>query len=174
MHPRAALRSTNHPLAALTASRRGVPLTGVTTPHTFTNTLTPEYLARRDALKASFPAAHSFLCALEALTERGRFHLGTAQNVHLYDGESFLMYVRIERNGAGRPMLAVSPEPHQGKIKDGTQTLHAPAFVKQVVRHVSDLRGFHRWAERPGAELTLMADTPSEFFDAVLADLQRR
>ena len=141
---------------------------------TFTTTITPAYAARRDTLQTGFPAAHEFLCALEALAAHGRFHLGTVQNFHLYDGRSFLCYVRIKRPGPGRPSMVLSSEPNQGQIKIGTQAVEGPAFVQRVVHRIMDLRGFHHWAEQKGAEVTLTADTPTGFFDGVLDDLRTR
>lgn len=138
----------------------------------FTTVITPEYAARRDALAATNPAAHGFLTHLESLGEG--YHLGTAQNVHVYDGERFLLYVRIERNGAGRPSLALSSTPHQGQVKSGTHARDASLILRRLVLAVMDLKGFHAWAEKVGDDLVLAPDAPSAFYDRALVTLRSR
>lgn len=141
----------------------------------FTTVIAPEYAARRDALTTSVPAAHNFLVQLEALCAEGTgYHLGTAQNVHVYDGERFLLYVRIAPQGDGRPSIVLSPTPHQSQVKAGTHADAAPALMRRLVLTVMDQGGFHRWAEKDGDALVLAPNTPSALYDAVLVALRTR
>ena len=135
----------------------------------FTTVIAPDYAKRRESLAAAFPAAHRFLLALEQLhASDSRHHLGTAQNLHVYVGDRFLCYIRIERPRKG-PVLVVTSEPHQGRIKDGTQSIDAPAFVKQVEKLIATHRGYQHWGDRTGLEYTLDARTPDAFFDGFVA-----
>ena len=132
----------------------------------FANAISPEYAERRDSLIKSFPAAHRFLTALEHLhTSDPRHHLGTAQNVHVYVGDRFLCYIRIERQPPKGVVLVVRSEPHQGRIKDGTQSIDAPAFVNRVAMLIAGHHGYQGWGDRTGIEYTLDARTPEVFFD---------
>lgn len=143
--------------------------------HTFTTVITPEYAARRDALTTTVPAAHNFLVQLESLCAEGTgFHLGTAQNVHVYDGERFLLYVRIERKGAGRTTIVLSSTPHQQQVKAGTRTDAAPTLMRRLVLIAMDQRGFHNWVEKEGDTLVLAPNAPSAFYDAVVVALRTR
>ncbi len=132
----------------------------------FANVITPEYAERRDALSKSFPGAHRFLMALQELHATDpRFYLGTAQNVHVYVADRFLCYIRIVEQRPKGAVLVVTSEPHQGRIKEGTQSIGAPAFVKRIEKLIGTHRGYQHWGERTGIEYTLDARTPDGFFD---------
>lgn len=145
----------------------------MTSPPSFKTKTARTYEARRDALQPTFPSAYAFLVAIDELAKGGRFHLGTDQNLHLYDREDFLCYVRIATDRAG-PTLVMSPQPNMGQIKSGTRTTEAGGFVRQCRQNVAKLSGFHHWAKAPDEELVLLSNTPKDFFDAVLHDLKAR
>jgi hypothetical protein len=137
----------------------------------FGNELTPQYEQRRDALSPHFAPARQFLLNLEALAASNvGVHLGTRDNVHVYAGQRFLMYVVIKQETSLRPVLAMRAK-YNLRIKPGTYDDSASLFDKVLPRTVKALSGFHEgWAvysdERD--EIALMSNTPLKFFDDVI------
>ena len=140
----------------------------------FTNDIEPAYRQRRASLQATFPAAHDFLAALEALHSEGTgFHLGTAENVHLYLGKRYLAYLRLELRTPTTPRLLLRARPNI-TIKDGTVDDSASLFGRPLNRLVMSHGGFPAgWAEKAPKgsdddERSFTRDTPAAFFVALL------
>ena len=133
--------------------------------NTFTTELAPEYRARREGLQGAFPAAHGFLFALEHLCPRGsRFHLGTTKNLHLYLGDRFLCYIKIERPAA----LLLSPAPNVN-LKVGTRPDPGSLFPRPIEKLVEQHKGFRaRWAVRTEDKFRVMPGAPEAFFTDLL------
>jgi hypothetical protein len=58
--------------------------------------LTPEYVARRAQFATAFPSAHAFLARIEADGPNFGMWLSTAVNAHLYKGDAFLAYLKLQ------------------------------------------------------------------------------
>jgi hypothetical protein len=137
----------------------------------FKTDLQKEYCQRRDRLAVRFPAASRFLLALEALCrDDQRFHLGTAQNLHLYVSERFLAYVKMDKLASSEPVLRFSSEPNV-QIKHGTRSDPARVLPRPLNTLVMDHRGYSAgWATHNHDEgaFAFMPGTPAAFFDAVV------
>jgi len=131
----------------------------------FTTGLAPEYRARREGLQGAFPVAHSFLLALENLClADSRFHLGTTKNLHLYLGDRFLCYIKIERPVA----LLLSPVPNVN-LKVGTRPDPGSLFPRPIDQLVRDHKGYGaHWAVRAVDKIKIMPGAPEAFFSDLL------
>lgn len=79
-----------------------------------------------------FASAAAFLRGLEVLCRGGHgFHLGGARHAHVYFGDAFLLYLRIEGLDRANPSLLLASQPH-GKLKHGTLDASHLLFGRRI------------------------------------------
>jgi len=129
--------------------------------------LTPTYVERRDRLKATFPAAHAFLTALE---DDDRLWLSTATNAHIYSGDRFLAYVKIHAPELEPPSVLLSPHYNQ-RIAEGAEDASRSLFDAAMGELLGQPEDW--WVRRAGGVVELTSATPQRFFSELLDALRR-
>ncbi|MBP46735.1 MAG: hypothetical protein CMH53_02240, partial [Myxococcales bacterium] len=113
----------------------------------FENRIAAAYVARRDLLKSTFPAAHSFLMNLQ---ERSApvVWLSAKKSAHVYWQDGFLLQIRFV--GIGEPNTGIRLQPnHAGKLVEGTVNRCGLLFPEVIENLVEVHGGFvARWASR--------------------------
>lgn len=137
----------------------------------FTTEYTREYQERRDRFRETFPAAHRFMLALEALcAEDPRFHLGVDKNLFIYCGDAFLAHMTMEKVKTETPHLVFTPNT-KVNIKPGTTQHVDLVFPRGMSQLIMPLGGFHKWAEknknRP-TDFIIRSTAPDAFFEGMI------
>ncbi len=127
---------------------------------------TEAYGERRDRLATTFPSAHAFLRDLGADEV---LWLSTATNAHVYSGDRFLAYIRIQAPDLEPPSVVLSPR-FNNRIADGAvdgSGLLFPGVVDRLLGPTQDW-----WTRRSGGAVELNSGTPAQFFDGLLAAMR--
>ena len=129
--------------------------------------ITKTYATRRDRLVVTFPAAHAFLTDLEG--DRGLW-LSTATNAHLYSGDRFLAYIKVNAPEARPPSLLLSPR-FNNRIVAGTKDASHLLFrdTVEALRSEADPAW---WTTRSRGAIELSSGTPPRFFDDLMNSLR--
>ncbi|MCO4762746.1 MAG: hypothetical protein KC502_14630 [Myxococcales bacterium] len=119
-----------------------------------------------------FPAAAAFLRGLEVLCRGGHgFHLGGKRHAHLYFGDAFLLYLRIEGLDRNNPSLLLAQQPH-GKLKHGTLDASHLLFGRRIHGVIAALGLEHdQRLMRMRDGYRALPGVPSAFFQLIQAQL---
>jgi hypothetical protein len=135
--------------------------------------LTAAYIERLSRFAVTFPAAHTFLRRLEIDGPEDDLWLSTATNAHLYKGDGFLAYLKLNNPELQPPSLVISPRFNQmiaAHTTDESARLFPKPFDKVVMNH----SGFKsKWAvRRENVTTELTVATPAAFFEDLYAVLR--
>lgn len=131
--------------------------------------ITPRYAERRERYRDRFPPAHAFLRALEQHPGDGLW-LSTSTNAHLYKGPSFLAYIVLSDASYAPPTLTLSPH-FNNRIAEGATDAAGMLFpdAVQQVLHRHSSAPVTWWTSLTESRIELRCETPSAFFDDLLA-----
>ena len=121
---------------------------------------------------ALWPAAGRFLRGLEVLCRGGHgFHLGGRRNAHVYYGDAFLLYVRVEGIEERRPSLLLSDRAH-GALKIGALDASHLLFRERIHGVIAALGLEHdKRLMRTRDGYRAIAGLPEAFFQLLQAQL---
>lgn len=134
--------------------------------------LVAEYLSRLATMEKVHPPAFRFLKRLQEQGPNDDLYLVTASNAHLYKGDAFLAYLKLNCQPNKPPSLLLSPNFNMLINADATDQ-SSRLFPVLINKLVMASRGFSaRWAvqrTRPAVEFS--PATPDSFFDALFEAL---
>jgi hypothetical protein len=135
--------------------------------------LVAEYLSRLATFEKVHPPAFRFLKKLQEQGPEDGLWLITASNAHLYKGDAFLAYLKLNCQASKPPSLLLSPNFNMLINADATDQ-SARLFPVLLNKLIMASRGFSaRWAvQRTRPAIELSPRTPDAFFDALLDALK--
>lgn len=139
------------------------------------NHLTPTYLARVAALQTVFPHAGVFLRRLQEEGHRSGLWLSTSVNAHLYKGDAFLAYIKVDDRESKPPSLVLSPKFNHQIVAETTDQAHRvfPSLFDEILRQHGGPSA--SWAVRRLHGATeLGTRTPAAFFESLADALLHR
>jgi hypothetical protein len=137
------------------------------------NKLEAKYLGRLATFETRFPGAFRFLRRIETEGKEHGLWLSTATNAHLYKGDAFLAYVKLDSPELKPPALLLSPNYNVLIHADATDHSHL-LFPRVITKLVMDHKGFSaRWAvQKNQAAVELSSGAPDRLFDALFETLR--
>ena len=129
------------------------------------NRITPEFHDNRERYRQFFPAGYEFLRYPESHPDGG-LRLGTSVNAHLYRGNSFLMYIRLNLS---ERTLTLSPHKHN-KIDEGASDDSGLLFPDVLYELIDSCGGFGAgWAHAAiDDSFEIRPNAPSQFFTQLI------
>jgi hypothetical protein len=138
------------------------------------NRLDKKYLARLGSFEKLHPPAYRFLTRLQSEGSADGLWLSTATNAHLYKGNAFLAYFKLNNPELKPSSLLLSPR-YNVLIADDSTDRSELLFPRLVTNLLMAAGGFSaRWAlPRTGGAIELTPKASDAFFDKFYAELQK-
>jgi len=135
--------------------------------------LVAEYLSRLATLETVHPPAYRFLKRLQDEGPEQGLWLSTASNAHLYKGDAFLAYLKLNCQKGKPPSLLLSPNFNMLINQDATDQ-SARLFPVLLNKLIMASRGFSaHWAvQRTRPAIEFSPRTPDSFFDNLFEALK--
>lgn len=135
--------------------------------------LDPKYLARVAQMELLNPPAFRFLSRLQDSGLDHGLWLSTTTNVHIYKGQAFLMYVKLQGPKPEPTSVVLSPDYNNMIAQDATDQSRL-LFPRAVEKMIMARRGFStHWARRtPRGDMVIKPSAPDAFFEALFDQLR--